>query len=118
MRAVCESASNRPPSECGGFLIWQVLETSDLPGGVINIVTGQRDVLARTLVDHQNVDAMWYFGTAEGSYHVEALSAKNMKRTFVDYGNPRDWMDAEQGEGHEFLHAAVECKNIWVPMGA
>ena len=95
-----------------------MFDTSDLPAGVINIVTGQRDVLSRTLVEHQEVDSMWYFGDAKGSYHVELLSAKNMKRTFVSYGEARDWHDAEQGEGHEFLHEAVECKNIWVPMGA
>jgi len=98
--------------------LYQVLETSDLPDGVINIVTGQRDVLAKTLVDHQDLDAMWYFGSVEGSYHVENASAKNMKRTWVSYGVERDWLDKEQGEGHEFLHEAVECKNIWVPMGA
>ena len=87
-----------------------MLDTSDLPGGVINIVTGQRDVLSRTLVEHQEVDSMWYFGDAKGSYHVELLSAKNMKRTFVSYGEARDWHDAEQGEGHEFLHEAVEAR--------
>ena len=98
--------------------LYQVLETSDLPAGVINIVTGQRDVLTKTLVDHQQVDAMWYFGDVEGSYHVEHLSAKNMKRTFVSYGVARDWHDKAQGEGHEFLHEATEVKNIWIPMGA
>jgi len=98
--------------------LYQVFETSDLPGGVVNIVTGQRDVLAKTLVDHQHVDSMWYFGTAEGSYHVELASAKNMKRTFCDYGIARDWHDTAQGEGHEFLHESTECKNIWIPMGA
>jgi len=98
--------------------LYQVFETSDLPGGVVNIVTGQRDVLAKTLVEHQHVDSMWYFGTAEGSYHVELASAKNMKRTFCDYGIARDWHDTAQGEGHEFLHESTECKNIWIPMGA
>jgi aldehyde dehydrogenase (NAD+) len=39
--------------------LYQVLDTSDLPGGVINIVTGQTDVMAKTLVEHQHVDAMW-----------------------------------------------------------
>ena len=96
----------------------KLVEAAGFPPGVINIVTGQRDVLSRTLVEHQEVDSMWYFGDAKGSYHVELLSAKNMKRTFVSYGEARDWHDAEQGEGHEFLHEAVECKNIWVPMGA
>jgi aldehyde dehydrogenase (NAD+) len=96
---------------------YQVLDTSDVPGGVVNIVTGDRDHLTKTLVQHEDVDAVWYFGTAEGSYWVEYESAANMKRTWVNYGLPRDWMSREQGEGHEFLHEAVQVKNIWVPTG-
>jgi aldehyde dehydrogenase (NAD+) len=97
--------------------LYQVLDTSDLPGGVVNIVTGSRDHLAKTLVEHQHVDSMWYFGSAEGSYHVEALSAGNMKRVFCGYGGARDWMDPDQGEGKEFLIEATEVKNVWVPIG-
>ncbi|HUI89557.1 MAG TPA: aldehyde dehydrogenase family protein [Anaerolineales bacterium] len=96
---------------------YQVLDTSDVPGGVVNIVTGDRDHLMKTLVQHEDVDAVWYFGSAEGSYHVENESAANMKRTWVGYGLPRDWMNREQGEGHEFLHEATQVKNIWVPTG-
>ncbi len=96
---------------------YQVLETSDVPPGVINIVTGARDVLAKTLVEHDDVDAMWYFGTAEGSAHVEALSAGNMKRTWVGYGQPLDWMDAHRAAGDEFLREATQVKNIWTPSG-
>ncbi len=96
---------------------YQVLDTSDVPGGVVNIVTGNRDHLIKTLVQHEDVDAVWYFGSAEGSYHVEYESAVNMKRTWVGYGLPRDWMSREQGEGHEFLHEATQVKNIWVPTG-
>jgi aldehyde dehydrogenase (NAD+) len=97
--------------------LYQVLDTSDVPGGVVNIVTGDRDHLMKTLVQHEDVDSVWYFGSAEGSYHVENESAANMKRTWVGYGLPRDWMDREQGEGHEFLHEATQVKNIWVPTG-
>lgn len=96
---------------------YQVLDTSDVPDGVVNIVTGDRDHLTKTLVQHEDVDSVWYFGSAEGSYHVENESAANMKRTWVGYGLPRDWMDREQGEGHEFLHEATQVKNIWVPTG-
>jgi aldehyde dehydrogenase (NAD+) len=96
---------------------YQVLDTSDVPGGVVNIVTGDREALTKTLVQHEDVDALWYFGSAEGSYWVEHESAVNMKRTWVGYGLPRNWMDREQGEGHEFLHEAVQVKNIWVPTG-
>lgn len=96
---------------------YQILETSDLPGGVVNIVTGPRDHLSKTLAEHDDVDAIWYFGTAEGSYHVEHLSAGNMKRTWVSYGEKRDWHSREQGEGAEFLRESTQVQNIWVPTG-
>jgi aldehyde dehydrogenase (NAD+) len=96
---------------------YQVLDTSDVPPGVVNIVTGDRDSLTKTLIQHEDVDAVWYFATAEGSYHVEYESAANMKRTWVNYGLPRDWTSSEQGAGHEFLHEATQVKNIWVPTG-
>ncbi|MGE5073129.1 MAG: aldehyde dehydrogenase family protein, partial [Anaerolineae bacterium] len=96
---------------------YQVLDTSDVPDGVVNIVTGDRDHLTKTLVQHEDVDAVWYFGSAEGSYFTEFESAANMKRTWTGGGLPRDWMDREQGEGHEYLHEATQVKNIWVPTG-
>ena len=107
--------SERFPLSATDF--YQVLETSDVPAGVVNIVTGARDTLIRTLADHDNVDAVWYFGSAEGSTLVEKQSAGNMKRTWVNYGLARDWFDAEQGAGEEFLIEATEVKNIWVPTG-
>jgi aldehyde dehydrogenase (NAD+) len=96
---------------------YQVLETSDLPGGVVNILTGNRDHLMKTLAAHDDVNAIWYFGDARGSRQVEELSATNMKRTWVSYGKTRDWTSQEQGMGREFLRHATEVKNIWVPMG-
>jgi aldehyde dehydrogenase (NAD+) len=97
--------------------LYQVLDTSDVPGGVVNIVTGHRDELAETLAAHDDVEAVWYFGGAEGSEMVERLSAGNMKRTWVSHGRGRDWLSAEQGEGREFLRQATQVKNIWVPYG-
>jgi aldehyde dehydrogenase (NAD+) len=96
---------------------YQVLDTSDVPAGVVNIVTGDRDHLTKTLIQHEDVDAVWYFGGAEGSYYVEFESAVNIKRTWVGYGLPRDWTDKQQGSGHEFLYHATQVKNIWVPTG-
>ncbi len=96
---------------------YQVFETSDLPAGVVNIVTGERDALSQVLAEHDDVDAMWYFGTAEGSKRVELASVGNMKRTWVNYGRTRNWLDSVQGEGQEFLRAATQVKNIWVPYG-
>ncbi len=96
---------------------YQILDTSDLPGGVVNIVTGNRDHLTRTLAEHDDVDALWYFGDAAGSAEVEFRAAGNMKRTWVNFGQARDWSDALQGEGQEFLRHATQVKNIWAPMG-
>lgn len=84
---------------------------------MVNILTGDRDHVTKYIAEHQNVDAMWYFGSAEGSKFVESVSAENVKRTWVGYGEPRDWLDNDQGQGQEFHYHAIECKNIWIPMG-
>ncbi len=109
------------PSIAGPLLatdFYQVLETSDVPAGVVNIVTGDRDELATVLADHDDVPAVWYFGTQEGSREVEFRSAGNMKFTWVDHGLKRDWYDVEQAEGRSFLRHATQIKNVWVPYGA
>jgi aldehyde dehydrogenase (NAD+) len=97
--------------------LYQVFDTSDVPAGVINIVTGSRDALAGVLAAHDDVDSIWYFGGREGSAAVERGSIGNLKRTWVDYGHARDWTDPEQGTGEEFLRQAIQVKNIWAPFG-
>ena len=97
--------------------LYQVFDTSDVPGGAINIVTGERDELAKTLAEHDEVAALWYFGSRTGSAMVEAASAGNLKATWVSNGKLRDWLSAEQGQGGEYLRRAVQVKNIWVPYG-
>jgi aldehyde dehydrogenase (NAD+) len=96
--------------------LYQVFDTSDLPGGVVNVVTGDRDELAKVLAQHDDVDAMWYFGSMEGSAMVERESATNMKQTWVAYGKEYDWTGA-WAEGEQILRHAVQVKNIWVPYG-
>ncbi len=94
---------------------YQLLETSDVPGGVVNIVTGLRDELTDTLAKHDGVDALWYFGSADGAKAVEKHSAGNLKRTWVNYGKARDWYSREHGEGRQFLREASQVKNVWAP---
>ena len=93
----------------------QVLETSDVPNGVINIVTGRRDPLAEVLALHDDVASVWYVGTPEGGKRVEYASVGNMKRTWVQDENRCDWHNATTGQGKEFLRAATQVKNIWIP---
>ena len=106
--------SPRHPLSATDF--YGVLETSDLPGGVINIVTGDRDALVKVLAEHLDVDAVWYWGSAAGAKAVEAASAGNLKRTWAT-DRDRDWLDAARGEGEEFLRHATQVKNIWIPYG-
>jgi aldehyde dehydrogenase (NAD+) len=105
--------SERAPLAATDF--YQVLETSDVPAGVVNIVTGPKDSLIKTLAEHDDVDAVWYFGSREGVKAVELASAGNMKRTFAEF-DARAWMESE-GEGREFLREATQVKNIWIPYG-
>ena len=97
--------------------MYQVFDTSDVPAGVTNIVTGKRAELTEVLAAHDDVDGMWYFAADEGSGTVERLAAANMKRTWVSHGYARDWTDPQQAEGPEFLRHATQIKNIWVPYG-
>ncbi|MBK8457900.1 MAG: aldehyde dehydrogenase family protein [Phyllobacteriaceae bacterium] len=95
----------------------QVLDTSDVPGGVVNIVSGDRESLADTLAKHDDVAAHWYFGSAEGSAMVERESAGNLKAAWVNHGLARDWFDPVQGQGEEFRLRATRVKTIWTPFG-
>ncbi len=96
--------------------LYTVLEASDLPDGVVNVVTGDKDALAKVLAEHDDVDGVWYCGGAAGAKTVEFAAAANMKRTWV-MTRPREWLDPRQGEGRDFLRHASEVKNIWIPYG-
>ncbi|WP_028204478.1 aldehyde dehydrogenase family protein [Paraburkholderia nodosa] len=95
---------------------YQVVETSDVPAGALNILTGERAALLPALAKHDDVDALWCFGTAADSSLVERESVGNLKRTFVDHGREVDWFDRTSA-GLPFLRHAVQVKNIWIPYG-
>lgn len=93
---------------------YQILDTSDVPAGVINILTGCHAELAKPLASHLNVDAVWSFSSTDLSAEIEKAAAGNLKRTWVNNATSLDW-----GVDHSkrFLQAATEIKNIWVPYG-
>ena len=107
--------SSRHPLSLTDF--YQVLETSDLPAGVINIVTGDSMVLAKTLAEHDGVDGLWFMGSAEGSAMVEKASVGNLKQTWTSRGLNYDLTDP-RFEGDYFLARATQVKNVWIPYGA
>ncbi|TWH33679.1 MULTISPECIES: aldehyde dehydrogenase family protein [unclassified Aminobacter] len=96
--------------------LYQVFETSDLPAGAVNIVTGKPSELAAVLARHDDVDGLWIVADAETCRIAEAESAGNLKRVWTSQGYAVDW-NSEQGSLETFLSKAVEVKNVWVPYG-
>ena len=90
---------------------YQVLETSDVPAGVVNIITGSHAELAPTLAKHLDIDAVWSFSSTDLSTQIEKASAGNLKRTWVNKAH------ALSPTAKEYLAAATEVKNIWIPYG-
>ena len=79
--------------------LYQVLDTSDVPAGVVNIVTGEREALAKTMAEHDDIAALWYFGDEAGSTLVERCSVGNLKATWVNHGRPLAWQDRVESAG-------------------
>ena len=97
--------------------LYQLFDTSDLPGGAVNLVTGYTSQLLKTLAEHDDVDAIWCFADAASAVAAKAGSVGNLKQVFTNEGRTIDWFDAKQGEGRWFLQHAIQVKNIWVPYG-
>jgi aldehyde dehydrogenase (NAD+) len=97
--------------------LYQVIETSDVPSGVVNIVTGSSATLAKTLAEHDGVDGLWFAGDAQTSAMVEKASAGNLKQTWTSRGLYYDLAD-RRFEGDYFLGKATQVKNVWIPYGA
>src|SRR5258708_4006727 len=95
--AIGARSQAHPPA---GTDFYRGRETSDVPAGVINIVTGERDALAKVLAEHDDVEAMWYVGGREGVKAVDIASAANMKRTWATW-EERDGLAKAEGEGAE-----------------
>ena len=96
--------------------LYQVLETSDVPAGAFNIVTGRTGELAKVLAMHDDVDGLWVVADKEVCATAERESAGNLKRVWTGNGNAVDW-SAPEGSTATFLRRAVEVKNVWVPYG-
>lgn len=98
--------------------LYQVLDTSDVPAGSVNLLTGPHAEMLPTLAEHDGVESLWHFGAEEDLRTVEIASVGNLKQVWAGHGEHRDWFDPGQGRGREFLRHATQVKNIWVPYGA
>jgi aldehyde dehydrogenase (NAD+) len=98
--------------------LYQVFETSDVPSGVVNVVTGDHATLAKTLAEHDGIDAMWVAGSLELSTLIEKASIGNLKQTWTTRGLAYDFADMGKFEGDYLLRRATQVKNVWIPYGA
>jgi aldehyde dehydrogenase (NAD+) len=97
--------------------LYQLFDTSDLPGGAVNIVTGYTSQLLKTIAEHDDVDGIWCYGDEATVAAAKAMSAGNLKQVWTNEGRAIDWFDRKQAEGRWFLEHATQVKNIWVPYG-
>ena len=97
--------------------LYQLFDTSDMPGGAVNIVTGPASQLLKTLAEHDNVDAIWTFSDEATAVAAKAHSIGNLKQVWTNEGRVIDWFNPQQAEGRWFLEHASQVKNIWVPYG-
>ncbi len=92
-------------------------ESSDIPAGVLNMVTGRHAELGPVLADHHDVHALWHFGDPALAAEMERRSAATLKRTWTSRGRARDWF-GPAGEDAAFLRHASDTKTVWIPWGA
>jgi aldehyde dehydrogenase (NAD+) len=97
--------------------LYQLFDTSDLPGGAVNIVTGYVSQLLKPLAEHDDVDAIWCYGDEGTVASAKAMSTGNLKQVWTNEGRAIDWFESKVAEGRWFLEHATQVKNIWVPYG-
>jgi len=100
----------------------EVLATSDVPGGVVNVLTGWKTELVPVLAGHVDVDAIDVWGVPPDlRTDVELLAADNVKRLArrpAGVTDARfDWLDDRAAERPEWIAAYLEMKTVWHPIG-
>ena len=98
--------------------LYQVLDTSDVPGGYVNILTAKENELNKTLSQHENIEGIWYFG-ADRAQRSEIVknTTSNIKRYWCPEEKHLDWTNASEEFLNEFLYQSTQVKNIWIPYG-
>ncbi len=97
--------------------LYQLFDTSDMPAGAVNIVTGYASQLLKVLAEHDDVDAVWSFADEASAVAAKAMSIGNLKQVWTNEGRAIDWFNPKLAEGRWFLEHATQVKNIWVPYG-
>ncbi len=98
--------------------LYQLLETSDVPAGYINILTTKQNSLNKILAEHENIDGIWYFSENNNErLKVIQSTTSNLKRSWCPQSKNLDWSSKEEDFLKEFLYQSTQVKNIWIPYG-
>ena len=98
--------------------MYQVLDTSDVPAGYINILTAKQNELNLTLAQHENIDGIWAFSeNAKTRSSIIKETAFNLKRFWCPKNKNIDWSSNSEEFLLEFLYQGSQVKNIWIPYG-
>lgn len=99
------------------ILLGEMLATSDLPGGVFNILTGKNAEILPTFATHEHLRAVSAFATIEERKLLQEGASESVKRTkFIPAENPYDWM-ADSAQGLYHIRDFLELKTTWHPVG-
>ena len=98
--------------------LYQLLETSDVPAGYINILTTKQNSLNKILAEHENIDGIWYF-SEDNSERLKIIqnTNSNLKRSWCPQSKNLDWTSKDENFLQEFLYHSTQVKNIWIPYG-
>jgi aldehyde dehydrogenase (NAD+) len=113
--AVVALASERHPLPMTEW--YRILEASDVPAGVVNLLTGLQGEMDGTLADHDDLDGLWHFGTLEAAGDAELRSSGNLKRTWTRAVETPGWFRQGLPAMEPLLRRATQVKNVWVPFG-
>jgi acyl-CoA reductase-like NAD-dependent aldehyde dehydrogenase len=100
----------------------EVLATSDVPGGVVNVLTGLRKELVPVLASHEDVDGLDVWGVPDALRRdteiAAAESVKRLSRRPRGMADARfDWLDERASQRPEWIAAFLEMKTVWHPIG-
>jgi len=114
--AVVLAAEQRPVP---AITLAEVLATSDLPGGVVNLLTGFVAELIGPLAAHMDVNALDLAGLDLALYRdAELAAAESVKRVVAPVNLPaKAWLDDDQGQDPYWIAAFLETKTVWHPIG-
>uniref|UniRef100_A0A673G8B4 Aldehyde dehydrogenase family 16 member A1-like n=1 Tax=Sinocyclocheilus rhinocerous TaxID=307959 RepID=A0A673G8B4_9TELE len=99
----------------------QVLQASDIPGGLVSIITGGRDQLTQALANHSVIQSIWYWGSKEGCQFLQYSCVSPLKRLWLHCEEEEEreagqnWSSSNPSLQEELWRKAVVWKSIWIP---